>query len=572
MAQSKKDKETIAKVRKAFDSARYDEHRQYKDFVWNACYKSWRSILEKKVPRRSNLFIPVTHQTIETMVAKTLGAIFDSSTLFEFGPIDPKDFANAEAVTKFSNFDIQRIPNVYHKINTFLRHLYIYGTAIMRTYWDFDSYEDPKMKGDIKIRRDQYNFKIIPVRHIYIDPFAKILDDANWIIQRTVMNMSEFEQMMDKKEFKKLTQEQLKSIETTPDQALTFDHDTRRFNEQDRFSSLAFDDKRKFVEILEYFDKTEDRWIMIASDKLVLRDIPNPLKNHGTFPFVTCVDIPDPEHFYGVSTAETIYDLQAELNAFRNHRMDKKNFTMNPMWKVKHGSMFDRKDITPRLGGVVKVKNMDDLEPLQMGDTQNSDYVEEQAIKTDIQTTSSISDFSLGQGSSGFNDTATGVSIINSNADSRIVAKVKYIENEVLIPLGYNWLHYQAQFMNDQEVIKLNGVAVSIDRAMLNRPYNLKVKASTQLINKQVRQNNLMQLSQVALNNPNVNMQEFLKMLFDEFGVNPEKIVVQAPPLPPPDAGGNVQAGGGANPNASLATQGELGNPAGRDFISGQNV
>ena len=79
-------------------------------------------------------------------------------------------------------------------------------------------------------------------------------------------------------------------------------------------------------------------------------------------------------------------------------------------------------------------------------------WVEEQNIKTDIQTTSSISDFSLGQGSSGFNDTATGVSIVNANADSRIVSKVKYIENEALIPLGYAWLSYQAQFMKSKDL------------------------------------------------------------------------------------------------------------------------
>lgn len=563
---SKKDKEVIDKVRKAFESSRYDQHRQFKEYVWNKCYKTWRSIIENPIPRKSNMFIPITFQTIETMVSKTLGAMFDENKLFDFLPINPKDYPNAEAMTEYANFDIARIPNLYHKLNSFTRNLYTYGTAIIRTYWDFKAYPDPKLKGDIRIERDQFNFKIIPVRDFYIDPFAKTLDDAKWVIQRTVMTLEDFEQMMNTGDFKKLNKQQLESIKTTPSQASTYDNSEIQ-NEHDFYSSLSFDDERKFIELLEYFDKEENRWITIASDKLVVRDVPNPLNNQDAFPFVTCVDVPDPEHFYGISTAETIYDLQHELNAFRNLRMDKKNFSMNPMYKVRYGSMFNRKDLTPRIGGTVQVKDMDDIQKLDLGDVNNSDYVEEQNIKQDIQTTSSISDFSLGQGSSGMNETATGISIVSSNADSRIVSKVKYIENEALIPLGYAWLGYQAQFMKDKEVIKVAGLPVKIDRRIVGRPYNIKARASTQMVNKQVRQNSLMQLAQISLTHPNVDGKQYMKMMFEEFGVNPEKIVKDAPPPMPDPPQGGTQPPQGANPNANSTN--ELGTPQGHDFIKG---
>ncbi len=571
---SDKEKETIDKVLSALQSSQEDSHRTYKAQIWELCYKNWRGILQTRIERRSNLFIPITFQTIETMVAKELSTLFGNEKLFEFEATAAEDDYNAEILSKFADYDIRRVPNVYHKLGQFLRMLHIYGTAILRPYWEYDRYKDPKT-GELVVRADQFNLKVVPVRNFYVDPKAKTLSEAQWVIEKTVMDKNVFLEKVNMMEFDKIKEKDVDELAEDYESANLSLNETTFYTNTDNLDGLTFDDKREFIQILEYWNQWEGTYCVVAGEKKVVRpEGPIPFI-HKKVPYIVSTDIQDPERFYGVATAESIFDLQAELNAMRNHRMDKYNFSMNPMFKAKQGSVFNRKDLIPRLGGMVWMRDTNDLQKIDIGDMKAADYNEVGEVKADIQTTTSISDFSLGQGSSlrlAGGDTATGVSIINSNADARILSKIEYIEQETIVPLGYMWLKLQEQFMKSREYIEVAGQTAVVDRRIITRPYRLKVKASTRLLNKQVRQNQLMVLAQMMLNNPNINQMEFMKEILSAYQLSADRLIQQAPAAMPAPAPGmtSLQAPGGANPMPGQPFQ--PGQPTGYDFVKGKPI
>ncbi len=564
MQETGKNKEILDEVLDKFYTSRDDGFRQYKDEVWLRCYKNYRGKIDTPLPRRSNLFIPETYKTIETMVAREKSAIWGAGALFKFNARRFQDADAADVVSEFAKFDTSRIPNMYRKLEDFLRNLHIYGTSIMRTFWDYEHLEE-NVNGRVQLRpiRDQFNIDTITPRNFFPDPIAKRLDQCQYVITRTVVSMEDFEEQVARLEYVKMKKEEIEKLGNS----YSVEGKTSTLETEITQNLVGIgDERRQFVEILEYWSTKENRLVTIAGRQKVVRNTEIPFK-HKQYPFVVGVDTPDPEHFWGISTAEMISDLNIELNAIRNNRMDKYNYISNPMWKVKNGSLLDRTELASRQGGIVRLRDVNDLQPLFTKDMNQADYVEENNVKQDIQTTSSISDYSLGSGSSSFNETATGISIISSNADARIIGKVEYLEEEVLKPLGNQWLSLQQQFMKSEEFFYVTGVQYELTREMVYRNYSLETVASTKIANQQVRQNNVVQLAQLITTDPMVDHKEWLKYVFDTFGISAGKMIKDQADIPP-ELPGSAQPPQGApsqttNPNP-------LGTETGTDFITGE--
>jgi hypothetical protein len=577
MTKDEKNKLICDKVVQAFNAARDDNFRQNKEDTWIKCLKSYYSKLPVVLPKRSNLFIPETFKTIETMVAREKSAVWNGGQLFRFNARSD-DYDKAEILSAYAKYDINRIPHIYRKMEDFLRTMHIYGTAILKTYWDYEDYEDEvvdKNGKTIKVfkpRRDNFNVDVISPRFFFPDPTAKTLQECKYIITRDIVDLETYREMVARSEYVKLSEEKLNSISQASRDFSYLDRNV--FTELDQKSSLTQDVDRRFVEIIEYWSEIENRKIVVAGGKEVVSDGPIPF-HHKRYPFLVAVDTPDPEHFFGLSVAEMIYDLQQEENAWRNNRMDKANFMLNPQYKVKSTSTLNRNELKSTPGGFVRVRDMDDIQPLDKGRMEQSDYMEEQNIKNDIQTTSGINDFAMGQGSGNYSETATGVSIISNNADAKMIARVEYIEHEVLKPMGKLWLSMQRQFMDRDEIFNVTGKRLELDKQWVFDDYDLETIASMKMMNRQTRQNTVMQLSQLMIQNPNVNQKEFLKYVLDIFEMPASKLLTpdmpgmdqqpQMNPLPK-----SLQGPGQPNPNQ--AEQMGIAQTAGRDFVSGRSV
>lgn len=567
---SAQDKRVLEEVIEAFDESRKDTYRKYKESVWYRCYANYRNILSTKIPRRSNLFIPATLQTIETMVAREKSSIWAPKTLWKFSPRRSAANDQAKVMSEYAKFDVKRIPHVYRKIEDFLRNLHIFGTSIFKTGWDYEDYEYVfKGKTFVKTLRDQFLLDTVSPRNFFPDPVARRLDQCRYVITRSIIDVEDAKDLVDKLEWVKIKSKDVENY--TQEYGSSDDLGDLTQEIESNIGSTMGQVNRRFVEVLEYWNQKEDKFIVVLNREKVVRNTEIPF-SHKRFPFVVGIDIPDPEHFWGISTTEVISDLNIELNAIRNNRMDKYNFISNPMWKVKNGSLFDRKELTGRQGGIVRVKDPNDIQPLFQGQMLQSDYVEESNVKQDIQTTSSISDFSLGQSSGGgFNETATGISIISSNADARIIGKLEYLEQEVLVPLGIQWLSLQQQFMKEEEVFYVTGEELTLTRNMAFHPYIVETVASTQMANKVTKQNSIIQLAQLVTNNPGVDQKEWLKLVFETFGFDAGSLLLKQLNVPLPQDGGSLQ--GAQQPAIGDTTSpNTLGTETGTNFITGEST
>lgn len=82
------------------------------------------------------------------------------------------------------------------------------------------------------------------------------------------------------------------------------------------------------VELLKYFNKSTDKYIIIANDVLI-RDGPLPF-NHKQLPFALHRFIKWPNQFYGVGMAVTLESLQAEDETLRNMMLEQLKLEINP--------------------------------------------------------------------------------------------------------------------------------------------------------------------------------------------------------------------------------------------------
>ncbi len=236
------DTKLIEKVHDAHRASKDDTFRQFKELVWNRCLNAWRGKLSKFIPRKSNLFIPVTFQTVETMIARELSAIFnDSGKLYKFRERTRDDTDAAETISEFANYDFFRIPNVYRKFRKERLHNHIYGTAFFRVFWDFQfNFDKDKDRKKMNIFRDQFNIENVSPRNFFPDPAAKSLDECKYVITRSLVDKAEFGEMLARLEYSRMTKEELDQIAVQG--GIGFEEDyIYPFNlEFDKFQHLKF--------------------------------------------------------------------------------------------------------------------------------------------------------------------------------------------------------------------------------------------------------------------------------------------------------------------------------------------
>ncbi len=337
----------------------------------------------------------------------------------------------------------------------------------------------------------------------------------------------------------------------------------------DYAESLNRDPKSKWIEIREYFSVPENKYSMVApKGVVVLRDGPMPW-GHRSYPVLATADTPDPEVFWGKSTAENIVFHQAELNAVRNSWMDRQNFALNPMFTVKNGANIPTKDLVSYPGGKITVRDQDDIKRLDMGPTlADEDIRREDIIKRDAQTVAGVTDFSVGNP---YTSTATGASMMNSQQKGSLTAKVAAFDETCLRPMAKHFLALNAQFTDDAKEFYAGGISYRLLPVDFSRDYDFMGLSEVGSWNKQVRQNSFMQFQSFAKGNPHIDQVELAKLGAAVYGMD-ARVVISANPMPTGiPQGGNGQALMAPNPNAPQLAQPDAGIMSGtpRDFVQG---
>jgi hypothetical protein len=376
----------------------------------------------------------------------------------------------------------------------------LYGTAVLKVPWVFDKEHDSPLP------------QVVDIFDFFIDPRATSIKGAKYVIHRTLRDM---DYLRDK---------QAMGIYKNVDLIQSFGRID--YSKSERLANIGLSDpetdkKSKDVEVLEYW--TDNEIIAIANRQTVIRREKNPY-NCGK-PFVYIVDQKVPHEFYGVGEIESIEGLQDELNGWRNHRMDSKTITMNPMWWVPPGMDLD--DFIAEPGAVFS--GPQSPKAIETNFDKLSDYREEEIIKGDIQTTTGVSDYSRGvENAPGIsNETATGISLIQEAANMRFRMKIMLLEEMGIKELGLMMLKLDQQFIKEPMVIRLLGESGREWKAItpedIKGEYDIVVETgSTQPMNELMRRKRAGELLTLFANDPDLTEEGRIylkKQLIESYGV-----------------------------------------------------
>jgi hypothetical protein len=233
-----------------------------------------------------------------------------------------------------------------------------------------------KKNGKTHVNRQQ-----IDVLNVYIDPSAKTLHDVDFA-ERALMTKGEMQDMTGWKDVDKaVEQENLSRYDDIMKGART---------------------TGKMVEVYEFYGMVPEYLITgVESDKkkVPARIVTSGAGEASVLHFIEKNTQKDkygnsikpyeegwytklPWSWYGISPAWKVLDLQEYINATVNIRINRNTVAQYGIFKMRDGSGIRQKDFA-RLGsnGVIKVKQMDDLEQFQVQEAGPGSYRDEEMAK-----------------------------------------------------------------------------------------------------------------------------------------------------------------------------------------------
>ena len=380
---------------------------------------------------------------------------------------------------------------------------------------------------------DDNELQVVDFFDFWIDPRARDLDSARFVIQREWMT---WQQLQDKLQIF----QEAGTGEIYPLKKEEVDHTSSGLSEgkYERLSWVGLTPETSdggkqagsLYEVLWFW--WDDRVCLWVNRKRLVYDGANPYWRHGKKPFIMSVFEPLPNEIYGLSAIQIISDLQEELNTHRNQRIDNVSLILNRMWMKKRGADVDESELVSRPNGIINVDSFDDLQEMMVNDVTGSAYQEEAIIKSDMENV--IATPAVVRGSSGANsETATEIVTKNTNAGIRYEVKILLYESLSLRRMAELMDLNNQQFLEENRLVKLFGEE-SVYQWQLVEPgdilgehdYRPAGSNTDPTANKEIRRQQLTNLLQLCANNQYVKQYDLLKMLFESYDIkNPDQLL-----------------------------------------------
>jgi hypothetical protein len=469
------EKQCLGLVNNRFKSAK-NFREQEQEPVWERSYNNWRGVLDSSIyPWRSKLFIPWTFTVIETIIPKVFARDpkWRAVSRGEPTPVEPQapvvqggyEISTPEQATvinKLLTYQWERM-GMRTKMYDYIKDSLMYSKGFAKVTWNFKTktttIEEPVVGKDDEITyktvkksevaNDEPQVDIVDPFDIYVDPDATSLNDAMYVIHRKTVPLEEVKQNTNYKNVDKI-----KSSQKTNDGGANFVHDDFKDNVRFNNGSAIPDNKKELVEILEYWEA--DRLVVVANQKVVLRDSPNPYA-HKRIPFVELDDYRDPHKFYGQSEASVIDPLQREINSIRNQRRDYDNLALNPVIRMVPGTLRNPNSAVMAPGNIWQVSDMNGMDVFALPQLQGTSSDIEERTARDIKMSVAIDEIGIGllpEGSS--RRSATEVVTAQSMAGKRFAVKIALLE-EAVKQIGQLVFALNQQFLDQEKVIQVVG-------------------------------------------------------------------------------------------------------------------
>jgi hypothetical protein len=565
--------------------------------LWKRCYKRYRNYVDpiidpdtKKESDRSNISIPYTFVQVETIKPRLKETLFASRPYITVKDREPSDLDNAHMMETLLDWQMCERMDMMEIFAHGLTELCIYGTAIAYVGWKWSEKEvikkqpaevlqmnpltgieepliDPLTQSPItelkpfrmnEIDYDDPEVKFIDLGLFYVDPNAVDIDDARYCGHDEFQTKEELQKLVDqgiyKIDWKKVPKDkalnQAKSDRLSAVGLPTSDDQIEESSEDNLYR------------VTHYWE--DDKHVVILNRAYIAMDSENPFW-HKQKPYKKGVYTAVPHEFYGIGVVEMIEDLQDELNAERNMRIDFRKYALRPMIKTRMLSPAYTEKWKWRLAGRLPVNEMDDADVLFMPDATANSFNQESVIKQDIQDCSGAHDVVMGTANS--KETATSTMTKDNNASMRFRATISTIEKRLLCGIARLMMAMNQQFVDAERVFRLTNDGqdgwLKLSPEEIQGEFDLYAAGSSvePIANKEAAKQRMVELYNVLTNDPL--MQQFpdkrrnlLKKILESFDIKDtdsilpddnELQMMMQPQIPPGMPTDPMAAQGGAN-------------------------
>ena len=446
----------------------YRESQEYLDNdltnEWERGYRHFHSehaagskYLSDDYKQRSRLFRPKTRHMIRSAEADAASAFFATRDVVNVAAEDDSDemqqasaafwnaLLNYRLTTQVSKYDMDwflTCMGAYQNTK-------ITGVVCSKQYWEYHQVEigsesvyaeDPEDPGNFRERkekqfavvRDRPVIKLIPPENLRISPTAEWVDpirSSPYIVYMDSMYLADVEELMNKPEdktgmprFHKLDASMLLSASVGRYDATRQSRqgDDRR-DPETRSAAERKDQKVWIHENIRRHEGQDYHYFTAGTKAMLTKPVPlverYPHLEHGERPFAMGCGLVEAHVVHPSSAAKLVRGLQQEANEISNLRIDNVKYAMQGMTKVRSGRILDLTAIRRRTpGGIVMVRDQDDVTWDRPPDVTSSSYQEQDRINVDFDELAGTFSSGSVQTNRKLNETVGGMEILQSGA------------------------------------------------------------------------------------------------------------------------------------------------------------
>ena len=462
---------------------------------------------------------------------------------FEEGPApDLKSMPQIEPATIAASNMEKMIHDQLEESNaiTILRHVMfemaLLGTGVIKGPFNFEkiSHKWNEVDGE---KMYSPSYKVVPKIEavscwdFYPDPDAVNLEDAEYIIQRHVMNKSQLRNLMSRPFFRE------SAISDCLKMGANYEPKSFESSLNDKEDDKTVDKNR--YEVFEYWGIMDKQLAELAGldieetttelDEVqincwvcngkIIRLVMNPFTPER-LPYQVCPYEINPYQFFGIGIPENMEDAQQVMNGHARMAIDNLALAGNLVFDVDETMLVPGQDMSVFPGKIFRRQSGQTgqaIHGVKFPNTAPENMMMFDRFRQLADESTGIPSYSHGQtGVQSTTRTAAGMSMLMGASALNIKTVIKNIDDYLLRPLGEALFQWNMQFNEDTEIVG---------------DLHIKARGTSSMMMKEVRSQRLMTFMQTAANPslaPFVKWHTILREIAKTLDIDPDKVINDA--------------------------------------------
>ena len=503
-------------VQDAYESSRTSQTERLEQYKRD--YLLWRAYVDmtNRDENQANIAIPKIYSIVKTKVARDCGAILRSRPYIPF-EASRKDFRTQSGLmNQLSDYYLHEAnyPARFNLLDTLKT---LYGVGYMDAIPHYKKIRQKTMVpqvvggvqvgmsvGEEEVYRLQFILRVWAPWEIFHDPIATGLEEpgaCRWVIKTQLASKREILRMAERGAYPDLDVEKLK-LYTPTGSLYSADHKGLQMLSEFGLSTSVMDDDIVLLMRME----SEDRYLDVLNNEILLRDVPNPYK-HGLINLSRCIhqaEAHTQNQFEGIGEAKPNEVLQAMLSDTWNITFNAASINLQPIIYYKKDALSP--DALVRTAGnripvaQAEGRPITDAVHESPGQPLPAEHFAMAAqIERMMDLTSGVWNIQRGEADAG-NRTLGEAAMLREGGDQLQEMNVKLVESIFMKPFCDRFVSMVDQFATPDDIVEVLGqegavlLSATANPADLPGGYNYSFKGSDRIVNLLVKQRNLTEL------------------------------------------------------------------------------